>query len=202
MRAVSVTELYNTEFEYYELSPEFEAAFGSPEKNGIWFIWGNSGNGKTIFSLKLAKELTRFGKVLYNSYEEGIKGTMKNHCKTVAMAEVKGKFLLTCEPVDELLERLRKQKSPDIIIIDSLQYTQMTFKKFAKIKEEFAGKKLLVFVSHALGKNPRGKTAEGVLYDANLKIWVEGYTAYSRGRTIGDTGSYTIWKEGAERFGQ
>ena len=200
-RAVSVTELYNREFEDYELSNEFKEAFGTPEKNGIWFIWGNSGNGKTSFALQLAKELTRFGKLAYNSLEEGTTGTMKKAFKRVGMGDVKHKVVLVSEGIDELLARLRKQKSPDIVMIDSIQYTQITFKKFAKIKEEFAHKKLIIFISHADGKQPRGNTAVSVMYDANLKIWVEGYTAYSRGRTIGETGSFTIWKEGAEKFG-
>ena len=36
--------------------------------------------------------------------------------------------------------------------------------------------------------------------DATLKVWVEGYTAFSKGRFIGDTGKYTIWAEGADRY--
>ena len=201
MRAVSVTELYNTEFEHYDLSDEFKAAFGSPEKNGVWFLWGNSANGKTSFAIQLAKELSRFGKVLYNSLEEGSTGTMKKAFKVAKMEEVKHRILLASESVDDMIIRLRKQKSPEIVFIDSLQYAQITFKKFTKLKEEFGSRKLLVFVSQAEGKQPRGNTAVSLLYAANLKIWVEGYTAYSRGRTIGEDGSFTIWKEGAEKFG-
>lgn len=37
------------------------------------------------------------------------------------------------------------------------------------------------------------------MYDATLKIWVEGFKAFSKGRFIGDTGEYTIWGEGAEK---
>lgn len=38
------------------------------------------------------------------------------------------------------------------------------------------------------------------MYDASLKVWVEGYTAFSKGRFIGETGKYTIWQEGADRY--
>ena len=35
------------------------------------------------------------------------------------------------------------------------------------------------------------------MYDADLKIWVEGYVAFSKGRYQGATGEYTIWEKGA-----
>ena len=33
------------------------------------------------------------------------------------------------------------------------------------------------------------------MYDATLKIWVEGFKAFSKGRFIGDKGEFTIWDE-------
>jgi hypothetical protein len=39
------------------------------------------------------------------------------------------------------------------------------------------------------------------MYDASLKIWIEGYRAFSKGRYIGPNGGvYTIWEEGAEKY--
>ena len=40
------------------------------------------------------------------------------------------------------------------------------------------------------------------MYDATLKIWVEGFKAFSKGRYIGPKGSLTIWPEGAMRYWQ
>ena len=39
-----------------------------------------------------------------------------------------------------------------------------------------------------------------VMYDATLKVWVEGYKATSKGRFIGTTGEYIIWEEGAQVY--
>ena len=39
-----------------------------------------------------------------------------------------------------------------------------------------------------------------MMYDADLKIWVEGYTAFSKGRFIGETGKYTVWARGAAEY--
>lgn len=38
------------------------------------------------------------------------------------------------------------------------------------------------------------------MYDASLKIWVEGYKAFSKGRFFGSTGEITLWRQGAEEY--
>ncbi|MRY91405.1 hypothetical protein GKD63_23440, partial [Parabacteroides distasonis] len=100
------------------------------------------------------------------------------------------------EDIPTLKIRLRRHKSFNIVIIDSFQYTQMTYRDYIQLKEEFPDK-LFVFISHARGKNPKGDAATSVMYDADLKIWVEGYVAFSKGRYQGSTGEYTIWEKGA-----
>ena len=56
----------------------------------------------------------------------------------------------------------------------------MTYGDYIQLKEEFPDK-LFIIISHARGKNPKGDAATSVMYDADLKIWVEGYVAYSKG---------------------
>ena len=85
------------------------------------------------------------------------------------------------------------------MIIDSFQYSQLTYGDYIALKDSFPDK-LLVFISHAEGKNPMGNAARRVMYDATLKVWVEGYKATSKGRFIGCTGEYIIWAEGAQTY--
>lgn len=199
-RALSPTEALKMKKQTLPFTDEFHAAFGTPEQVGVWFIWGNSGNGKTSFVMQLCRELAKFGKVAYNSLEEGSSLTMQNTLRRFKMQEVNRRFqLLDCEPMEELSARMAKRKSPDFIVIDSFQYTQMTYKAYLKFKEASRGK-LLIFISHADGNNPSGRSAKSVMYDASLKIWVEGYRAFSKGRFFGPVGHYTIWPEGAARY--
>ena len=79
------------------------------------------------------------------------------------------------------------------------QYTYMSFPQFLKFKEQHRNK-LLIFISHASGQNPDGRTAKKVLYNASLKIYVEGKRAFSHGRFIGPKGYYDIWPEEAEIY--
>ena len=87
-RAISVSELLSMKKQTYKLSDEWREAFGEPERNGVWFVWGRSGSGKTSFVLKLCKELCRFGRVAYDSLEEGSSLTMKNAFIRAGMQDV------------------------------------------------------------------------------------------------------------------
>lgn len=155
--------------ETLKLTGAWADAFGEPERIGVWFIWGNSGNGKSSFVMQLCKELAKFGRVAYDSLEEGASLTMQNTLRRFNMAEVNRRFqLLDCEPMSELGERMDKHKSPDFYVIDSFQYTQMSYKEYIKFKEAHRNK-LLIFISHADGRNPDGRSAKKVMYDAALK---------------------------------
>ena len=202
-RAYSATDIINMKKEILPFTGSWYDAFGTPERYGTWIIWGNSANGKSSFVMQLCKELTKFGKVAYNSLEEGAGLTMQETLLRHDMASVSRRFfLLDCEPISDLSERLSRRKSPDFVVIDSFQYTQMSYKDYIDFKEKHRDK-LLIFVSHADGKNPDGRSAKKVRYDASLKVYVNGFRAFSLGRFIGPVGHYDIWPEKAtELFGE
>ena len=198
--AVSVDDLLKMEFIDLQLPPQFEALVGQPERSGVWLVWGPSFNGKTSFCMQLAKALTNSGKVFYNTLEEGARKSMKEAVIRENMKEVKSRFTVgNRETIEQLKERLRKKKSPHIIFIDSIQYTGLNKVEYKKLKEEFTNK-LFIFVSHADGKNPEGSLAKFVRYDADVKIWVEGYQATCLSRLGGDKQQYIIYEKGAAEF--
>lgn len=199
-RAVTIDQICKKKFVELDLPPDFKKLIGTPERTGIWLIWGQSFNGKTSFSMQLAKALTNCGKVFYNTLEEGARKSMQMAVIAQNMQEVKNRFLIgNREGMDELKERLRKKKSPDIIFIDSLQYTGINKSEYKQLKEEFYNK-LFIFISHADGKNPEGSLAKFVKYDADVKIRVEGYKAMCLSRLGGDKEPYIIWAKGAAEF--
>lgn len=173
---------------------------GDIDRTGVVFFWGKSGNGKTSAVLTFGKELSRFGRVLYVPLEEGLSVSFLNALRRHAMQDCGRRFQVVAgESMAELDERLSKRKSPDFVIIDSFQYTQMSYRDYVAFKERHPDK-LLIFVSHADGKQPSGRAARSVMYDAGLKIWVEGYKAFTNGRFFGPTGEYTIWPERAAEY--
>ncbi len=200
-RAVSISQLVNTKFKVLDFEGEYEALIGKPELKGSWLIWGDSANGKTRFTLRLAKYLTQFGRVAYNSLEEGNSFSMKNAMIQTGMEACGTKLiLLDQESIEEMKDRLRKRRSPDIIIIDSLQYTGLNYNEYKQLRNEFPNK-LFIWISHADGKNPEGRVAKKVRYDAFVKIHVQGFVATAESRYAkGETIPFTIWKAGAEKY--
>lgn len=198
--AKGVTEMLSMKFDTLDFQGPWYDAFGTPERRGVWIVYGASGSGKTSFVMQLCKELCRFGRVAYDSLEEGACLTMQNTLKRFNMQEVNRRFLLLdAEPIEELSLRMKRQKSPDFVVIDSFQYTQMTYAQYIKFKEQHRNK-LIIFISHASGTNPDGRSAKKVAYDAALKIYIEGKRAFSKGRFIGPVGYYDVHPEEAEAY--
>lgn len=198
-KALSMVDLMRKNREVYAFEGALREAFGQPEQNGVWFIWGRSGNGKTSFVLQLCKELTRYGKVAYDSLEEGDSLTMQNALMRVGMGDVGRRFILLNESLKELDTRLKRRRSPDIVVVDSFQYAHIDLKQYEEFIDRYKNK-LIIFVSQADGLKPWGRTAQSAMYSASLKIWVEGYRAISKGRYRGNLGYYTIWAEKADEY--
>ena len=198
-RALSINDIYKMKFTDLEVSEDWEALFGIPECSGVWMIWGHSGNGKTRFSLKLAKELTKTGKVLYNTLEEGARKSFQRAVKQSYLKGYSRKIIvLNREPIEEMKNRLRRPKAPKIAIIDSFQYSGLTKAQYKELKEEFPDV-LFIFLSHAEGKHPEGRPAKFVRYDADVKIHIDSYIASAVSR-YGGGKPYIIWEEGVKEL--
>jgi hypothetical protein len=198
-RAVTVEQILKMNFKEMEFTGNWQRAIGTPELSGVWIVWGHSGNGKTRFSMQLAKYLTQFGKVLYNSLEEGARKSMRLAIEESNMLQAKSKFiLLNRESMEDLRDRLNKKAAPKIVFIDSFQYAALSKKDYIKLKEEFPTV-LFIFISHAEGQHPEGRVAKFVRYDADVKIRVEGFKALCQSR-YGGGEPYIIWLEGANQY--
>lgn len=198
-RAKSVAEMMSRKFNTMHFDGEWYEAIGEPEMAGAWIIWGSSYNGKTRFALQLSKYLTRFGRVVYDSLEEGACASMRDALKAVGMIDVKRKFiLLDKEPIDDLKIRLSKRNSPEIVVIDSIQYASLNYAQYKELRDTFRNK-LFIIISHAKGLLPSGRVAESIRYDAFVKIRVEGYKAFCKSRYGGGV-PYIIWEEGANEY--
>lgn len=199
-RASSVNDIITKDIPVFDFEGRFFEAFDRPARTGVWFIWGNSGNGKTTFSLQLAKYLCKYDSVLYDSLEEGTGRTMQRSFQRLNMGDVKGKLMVVEESIEELSKRLTKRKSPKIVFIDSIQFARLNEQQYYEFINKHKRNKLLVFISQAKGKGPRGSAAEASMYSADLKIWVEGYRAFSKGRYIGQSPYYTIYEQRASEY--
>ena len=198
-RALSVQNLKTYQARVLPFEGLWLDAIGMPELRGSWIVWGSSANGKTRFALQLARYMAGFVKVAYDSLEEGLSLSIKEAVLACAMADVSRSFmLLDQEPIPDLMKRLARKQSPDVVIVDSIQYSGLNYAEYKRLRDSFPHK-LFVFVSHADGKEPKGNVAKSVRYDAFVKIYVEGYRAFPQSR-YGGGGQYIIWEKGAADY--
>lgn len=205
-RAISNKNVLTAKFEVAEFDGAFLASFGKPELRGAWIIYGGSGCGKTTFVLQVCKYLTRFRRVAYNSLEQGLSLSLQKAWERVGMEEVGNRIiLLNKESLKDLRVRLDKKQSPDVIVVDSVQYWHgMKWSDFTNLKDDYPDK-LFVFISQEKGGLPDGKIAQKIRYDAEIKIHVEGYKAFVTTRyevaDLGEGGAdFVIWEHGAHEY--
>ena len=197
-RALTIKDIRKYKAHTLPFEGKWLEAIGQPELTGSWIVWGGSANGKTRFALQLAKYLSKFVRVAYDSLEEGLSLSMQNAIEEVGMADAKRNFvLLDKEPMAELVARLKKQRAPQVVIIDSLQYTGLKYSEYKTLRDTFRNR-LFIFVSHADGREPKGEVGKSVKYDAFVKIFVEGYKAIPQSR-FGGGAEYVIWEKGAKQ---
>jgi len=198
---LTLRNIVDAKIPVFDFTGEWEDAFGKPQSNGIWYVYGNSGHGKTSFILMLIKQLSKFGKILFVSYEEGAGSVaLQEGIKRLGLLNDNKRVVVSTEHVEELEKRLKTMRNRNIVIIDSLDLSGIKrTDQIISLKNKFKNK-LFIYTGWARGKEPASRIGENVLYLANQKIIVEGYRAISRGRSSGERGYLTVWDKGATEY--
>lgn len=192
----SFSDIEKMKFNILDFVGGWKDTIGCPEVAGSWIIWGKSGNGKTRFVLELAKYLASFQKVYYNTLEEGLKETWRKAMDEVNIKAVGNRFGFHKEKLHQMRARLDKPRSPNIIIIDSLQHFRIKESDYYSLIEDYP-KKLFIFISHAQGAEPKGELADEIRYNSDVKIRVHQFVAAPVENTrYGGNKPYIIWEEG------
>lgn len=202
-KALNVGNIVNQIVKIVEFTGAMLAAFGRPQNKGVWFVWGSSGSGKSTFLMQLAKEFARTElRVFHNELEEEISDKeFIDRVELLQMQDVKTNFLSASYDYDQMCLYLdRKSSKCDVVIINSATYFFKTFEQFLEFKKKYRNKIILIS-GHAQGSNPRSELEKSIMFNAKQKIFVTGYLAQCKGRTIGSNGgSYIIWQEGYEKL--
>lgn len=199
-KVIGLKQLFQKQYETLEGLPEvMKRSFGELVANFIMIVWAQSGSGKSNFIYQLLAAIMHYGNVLYISLEEGTERSAQmialRHLNEVSHS---GKILFADHEMtyEEAVIYLRRKKSPRFVVVDSVQYWNINYAKYRELKALFP-KKGFLFISHATGKNPDGKTADKIRYDAGVKVRVEGFVAFPVSR-YGGNKPYIVW-EGRNR---
>ncbi len=205
-RAISNKNLCNANFQVAEFTGEWLESFGKPELRGAWLIYGESGTGKTHFALQLLKYLTEFvPRAAYDTIEQGKSLSFQNAWCNADMQTLGNKVVIfNKEQIPQLKIHLRKKRSPQIVVIDSITaLTGFTRRTFADLMDEFPDK-LFIFIAHEENHKPYPAIAQHVRKLSEVKCHVEGFRAYitTRFQTRDGHGGepFTIWQQGADEY--
>lgn len=198
-RALTVENVLSAKFKGLKLNGKWGSVIGSPEIGKNWLCWGQSGSGKTTGIMQLVKELSQHETVIYNSLEEWPSSAIQKAFKRAGL--LKGdKVMMVGEDMKSFEARMKRQRSPRIMIIDSVRYTKFRWDDYLRFSELFDNR-LKIWVSHADGKEPKGALAADIRYDSAVKIYTEGFRAFITSRYSDQGGgSVDIWPEGAMQY--
>lgn len=208
MKVLGTTQMQQKRYKLLNLKGEFLPTIGDLERSFIMIIYGESGNGKTEYSIKLAKTLAGYGKVVWLSYEQGHGYDLQKALNRNKIEQVGGNFYIA-DPNDsrqgnksyleELDEYLSKRNSPDFVFIDSVDYTGFSFEDYLHLKLKFK-RKAFIFISHADGKKPKSATGKRIKYDGHIGVRVDKYIAYTDKNRFGGIGEFIIWEQQAREL--
>jgi hypothetical protein len=192
MGAIGINDFLKKQFNTFQFTDEWKASFGEPEKNFKAIVYGHSGNGKTEFCIKWAKYLAQFAKVYYNSFEQGISKTLQDALKRNNMGEVAGRVIFgDKETFAQMLDRLKSKNGPQIVLIDSRDYMNLTTEQFKKLIEAFPRKAFIIICWESGGK-PKGEYGKSIEFQCDIKIRVSNFKAYPKSR-FGGNDPFVIW---------
>ncbi|MGL4346476.1 MAG: ATP-binding protein [Chitinophagaceae bacterium] len=198
-KTIGTGKFLRKKFFEYEFEGKWKASFGMPEKGSRWLIYGDSGSGKTEFAVQLAKYMTRFGKVFFLSREQGDSSSLQQCWKRNNMREVKSKIVLGVGyNMQELIVHLQAKRKIETVIIDSIDYMDMTAEEYKQLSE-ICNRKNIILVSWKEGKRPKSAAGRAIEYMVSVKIEVRDFVAFPRSR-YGGNQPYIIWLEKAKDY--
>lgn len=172
-KTISVKTLLEKKYPSYEFNDEWKAVTGNPEINFKMLIWGASGSGKTTFTAKFCKYLTQFGKVYYNSIEQGEGKSLQDLALQLNLDEcTPGTFMIgDRDSYDDMFEKLKRNRAK-FVIIDSAQYLNLTVIQYKLLIKTFPKKSFIIISWEGAGQHPKGEHAKAIRYMVDIKAYV------------------------------
>jgi predicted ATP-dependent serine protease len=181
MRSLTTKNLFSIKTEKtIEISHEvLSKAIGHAEAKGIWLIYGAEKNGKTLFTLKLAKALCQNHKVAYISAEEGLDKSFRDAVKRAGLTAADNIHWYPYIDYQELIEKLQKPKSAQVIFIDNIVvYNDVIKPMMIKQLEKNLAGKLIVILGHEERNEPYPATAKMAKKMAKVYVQIKGLKAF------------------------
>ena len=166
---MTLADLNKQTFDTINLGNEYEF-IGEPESNFYMVLHGQPGNGKSTWALNFAHYLSNnFGKVLYNSSEEGFSKSLQNKAKDMKSDYL---YLSNLRTFDDLRKEIAKGYYR-FIFIDSINDMKITPEELQLLRSKNKKSGFIGVLQATKGGNFKG--SNDFAHDCDIKIRFENY---------------------------
>lgn len=146
VRIVNLDTLKAKKYDELDLGKHYNKLFGRVESKTMFFFYGTSGSGKSVFTMQFANHLCEHIKLkgLYCSHEEALKKSMRDRANNFRI-ESRRLYIGQNIDFDTLVEKIRSNYYR-LAIIDSVQYMRFTYEQLKQLNFEFTKRKLIVIL--------------------------------------------------------
>jgi hypothetical protein len=190
---IGIDSLLRKKYKCYGFDDELVDMIGDIEIGADVMIWGKSGHGKTTFAGHLTKRFASYGKVYYNSVEQGDSSSFQNMARHVGLGVLPANTYVVGhkDSYEEMVEKLKKNRSR-FCVIDSSYQMKLTYEQFRELKRLYPRKSFIIITyADASGKNPKRTIDEDIRYLIDIKVTVYQGIAYIDSR-YGGAPSWSI----------
>jgi len=179
----SVKALKEKKYHMMELAPEYARLMGQPERKFTAIHYGESGSGKSVYTLQFADYFAKnFGKVLYNSHEESVNKTIQDRINNFEI-DAQRLFVANAISFDKMCDYIKKNYYK-LIIIDSVKYMNFCIDQLKELRTTFSKRQISVAMidfGDAKGKPASGKD---LIHASDVKMYFKNGRVYSISRYL------------------
>jgi hypothetical protein len=186
---VSAKQFTDQHFDSHPVPAKFRKLISELPKGANWMIYGSPKQGKTSFTVQLAKELSKIAPVLYDFAEQKLSSTTKSLLQTLQADKCEELYLAEITNLEELEQAIGSGYF-SFVVIDLIRELQVRPEEFRAFMERHPGVSfILVFSSN---KDGSFKGTQDWAHDTDCIVEVSDFVAEASGRL--GAGKYNIWK--------
>lgn len=166
----NIKSIKEKKYHRMELSSDYAALMGYPEKKFTGIAYGESGSGKSVYVLKFANYFAKhFGKVLYNSHEERVSQTIQDRVNNFSI-DAERLYIANGLPFDRMCTYIEKNYYR-LVIIDSVKYMNFTIDQLKEMRERFAKRQLSIFMVDFGASKGSPASGKDLIHASDIKMY-------------------------------
>lgn len=195
LKIIGMYQLKQKKYKPLGFTGKWQKSYGDVVEGFLAIFFGDSGSGKTESAVQFAEYLVQFGNVLYLSYEQKDRSTIRTAFERNGLLEKNKKvFLSPGGPFELVVKYIKGKKNLGSVFIDSLDYSGFTFEQITQLRAMFP-KKNIICVAHGRGSIPRLTVAQDVRFDSDIKAWVKKYVVFPDSRFEGGNDLFITYEK-------